>query len=36
MSKVAPEEALQRVAGWNDFFETAALSVVVDEELCKN
>jgi chromodomain-helicase-DNA-binding protein 1 len=35
VEKVAPEEDLQRFAGWNDFFATAALSVVVDEELCK-
>jgi hypothetical protein len=33
--QVAPKEDLQRVEGWNDFFATAALSVVVDEELCK-
>jgi hypothetical protein len=35
MPKVAPEEDLHRVAGWNDFFASAALSVVVDEKLCK-
>jgi hypothetical protein len=35
VEKFAPEEDLQRFAGWNDFFATAALSVVVDEELCK-
>jgi hypothetical protein len=35
VEKVAPEEDLQRFAGWNDFFATAGLSVVVDEELCK-
>jgi hypothetical protein len=33
--KVAPEEDLQRFAGWNDFFATAGLSVVVNEKLCK-
>jgi hypothetical protein len=33
--KVAPKEDLQRVASSNTFFATAALSVVVDEELCK-
>jgi hypothetical protein len=33
--KVAPEKDFQRVAGWNNFFTTAALSVVADEELCK-
>jgi hypothetical protein len=33
--QVAPKEDLQRVVGWNDFFATAVLSVVVDEELCK-
>jgi hypothetical protein len=34
--KVAPEEYLKRVAGWNDFLATAALSVVVDDELAKH
>jgi hypothetical protein len=35
VEKVAPEDDLQRFAGWNDFFATAGLSVVDDEELCK-
>jgi hypothetical protein len=33
--KVAHKEDLQRVASLNTFFATAALSFVVDEELCK-
>jgi hypothetical protein len=34
--RVVPLEDLQRVAGWNDFFATAALLVVVDEETLQN
>jgi hypothetical protein len=30
VEKVVPAEDIQRVAGWNDFFATAALLVVVD------
>jgi hypothetical protein len=35
VEKSRPKEDLQLVASSNNFFATAALSVVVDEELCK-
>jgi hypothetical protein len=34
--RVVPAENLQRVAGWNSFFATAALLVVVDEDTLQN